>query len=65
MPCDETFDISHMFDLLRQVKTMDVAGFVCNLLQIFEIKIKSTLVKFTFQFKSWLRIMMLEMIVYS
>ena len=65
MPCDEVFDMSHMFDLLRQViKRMDVAGFVCNLLLIFE-KIKSTYVKFTFQFKSWLRIMMLEMIVYT
>ena len=50
MACDEVFDISHMFDLLRQViKRMDVAGFACNLLMIFK-KIESTPVEFTFQF---------------
>ena len=54
MPYDEVFDISHMFDLLRQViKRMDVAGFACNLLLMLEI-IESKSVEFTFQFKSWL-----------
>ena len=65
MPCDEVFDISHMFDLLGQViKRMGAVGFACNLLLIFE-KIKSTPIKFTFQLKSWLRIIMLEIIVYA
>ena len=45
------------------VTRMDVAGFACNLLLILE-KIELTPVEFTFQFKLWLQIIMLEMIAY-
>ena len=45
------------------ITRMDVAGFACNLLLILE-KIELTPVEFTFQFKLWLQIIMLEMIAY-
>ena len=50
--------------LCQVIKRMGAVGFACNLLLIFE-KIKSTPIKFTFQLKSWLRIIMLEIIVYA